>query len=252
MKVLFCGDIVGRAGRDVVIKEVPRLRRELGLDFVAVNGEKIYSPAAVFHLQEAMTNARVGPATITVRRGSEHFERTLTVEKPIKPATASPSFGMALWDGSTNEILVHPAPLSQIRESAGQIFATLHTVLSRKSDVGVQQLGGPVMIIRAYKTFLDSDSGWRRVLWFSVVLNVNLALINMLPFPVLDGGHITLAIVEVIRRRAVSARFLNMVQSACAMLLIGFMLFIMFFDIGDWVSSARKNRDTTVIFAPKD
>ena len=39
MKVLFCGDIVGRAGRDVVIREVPRLRRELGLDFVAVNGE---------------------------------------------------------------------------------------------------------------------------------------------------------------------------------------------------------------------
>ena len=39
MKVLFCGDIVGRAGRDVVIKEVPRLRRELGLDFVTVNGE---------------------------------------------------------------------------------------------------------------------------------------------------------------------------------------------------------------------
>ena len=39
MKVLFAGDIVGRAGRDAVIKEVPRLRRELGLDFVAVNGE---------------------------------------------------------------------------------------------------------------------------------------------------------------------------------------------------------------------
>src|SRR5258708_25313315 len=39
MKVWFCGDIVGRAARDAVIKEVPRLRRELGLDFVAVNGE---------------------------------------------------------------------------------------------------------------------------------------------------------------------------------------------------------------------
>ena len=37
--MLFCGDIVGRAGRDVVIKEVPRLRRELALDFVVVNGE---------------------------------------------------------------------------------------------------------------------------------------------------------------------------------------------------------------------
>ena len=39
MKVLFCGDIVGRSGREAVIKNVPRLRRELGLDFVVVNGE---------------------------------------------------------------------------------------------------------------------------------------------------------------------------------------------------------------------
>ena len=39
MKIMFCGDIVGRAGRDAVVKEVPRLRRELGLDFVVVNGE---------------------------------------------------------------------------------------------------------------------------------------------------------------------------------------------------------------------
>lgn len=39
MKVMFCGDIVGRSGRDAVIREVPRLRRELALDFVVVNGE---------------------------------------------------------------------------------------------------------------------------------------------------------------------------------------------------------------------
>ena len=39
MKVLFCGDIVGRSGRDAVLREVPRLRQEQGLDFVVVNGE---------------------------------------------------------------------------------------------------------------------------------------------------------------------------------------------------------------------
>ena len=39
MKVLFCGDIVGRSGREAVTKNVPRLRQELGLDFVIVNGE---------------------------------------------------------------------------------------------------------------------------------------------------------------------------------------------------------------------
>jgi 2',3'-cyclic-nucleotide 2'-phosphodiesterase len=39
MKVLFCGDIVGRSGREAVTKNVPRLREQLGLDFVVVNGE---------------------------------------------------------------------------------------------------------------------------------------------------------------------------------------------------------------------
>jgi len=89
------------------------------------------------------------------------------------------------------------------------------------------------------------------MLWFSVLLNVNLALLNLLPFPVLDGGHITLAIVEVIRRRPVSARFLNVVQSACALILIGFMLFIMFFDTSDLVRSAHNDREQPMVFAPK-
>jgi calcineurin-like phosphoesterase len=39
MKILFCGDVVGRSGREVVIANLPRLRRELALDFVVVNGE---------------------------------------------------------------------------------------------------------------------------------------------------------------------------------------------------------------------
>jgi metallophosphoesterase (TIGR00282 family) len=39
MRFLLCGDIVGRAGREVVIAHLPRLRRELGLDFVIANGE---------------------------------------------------------------------------------------------------------------------------------------------------------------------------------------------------------------------
>jgi metallophosphoesterase (TIGR00282 family) len=39
MKFLLCGDVVGRAGREAVVAQIPRLRRELGLDFVIVNGE---------------------------------------------------------------------------------------------------------------------------------------------------------------------------------------------------------------------
>ena len=225
------------------------LRR--GDEVVALNGEKLFSFIPVLHEEEVMTNGPVHPVTFTIRRGSEQFETVLVPEKPLKPAGAGPSFGIAAWEGTTNITLAHPTPFDQIATSANQIFATLGTVFSHKSDVSVQQLGGAVMIIRLYTNLFESEHGWRQVLWFSVILNVNLALLNMLPFPVLDGGHITLALFEAVRRRPVSAKLLNYLQSACAAVLIGFMLFIAFFDTGDWVRSARKNREQPMVFAPK-
>jgi regulator of sigma E protease len=89
------------------------------------------------------------------------------------------------------------------------------------------------------------------VLWYSVLINVNLAMLNMLPFPVLDGGHIALALIEAVRRRPVSARVLQHLQTACAVLLIGFMLFLAFFDTGDWLRSASKEHEEPIVFAPK-
>ena len=93
------------------------------------------------------------------------------------------------------------------RASAGQIFNTFGALFSHKGEIGVQQLGGAVMIIRVYSNLFQDEDGWRRVLWFSVILNVNLALLNLLPLPVLDGGHITLSLIEAVRRRPVSAKF---------------------------------------------
>lgn len=218
-------------------------------EVVALNGDKIYSPSAIIHAQAQMTND-VEPVTLTVRRGEEQFDITLVAKKPLKPENAQPVFGAAFWFGSTNEVLVYPTPGEQIAESTGMIFATLKTVFSPKSDVGVQQLGGAVMIIRAYKNFFASENGWRRVLWFSVLLNVNLALLNLLPLPVLDGGHILLSTIEAIRRRPVNPRLLNYIQSGFAAVLILFMLFILFYDTGDWVRSARADRQEQIIFAP--
>ena len=214
--------------------------------------QKVYSPETINYAEEMLTNGPLRPVTFTIRRGNEQLERTVTPERPVKPAKAEPSYGILAWLINTNEALSYPTPPEQIRTSAGQIFATLSTVLSRKSDVGFQQLGGPVMIARAYKTFFETENGWRRVLWFSVVLNVNLAMLNMLPFPVLDGGHITLAAIEAIRRRPVSVKLLQYIQTACAALLIGFMLFIAFFDTSDWVRSARSGHQETIEFAPKN
>jgi len=211
---------------------------KVGDEIVALDGQPIYSYYSVWDLEK--TNVAVKPVTMTVKRGTNQFDSVLLAEKPLKPADASQQFGI-LWQVDTNETITHPSPAEQIGQSAGQIFGTLRTVFSPKSDVGLQQLGGPVLIIRAYKNFLDSANGWRRVLWFSVILNVNLALLNMFPLPVLDGGHILLSLLEVVRRRPVNAKVILYIQNACAIILISFMLFIAFFDTGDWIRSSHNS-----------
>ncbi len=222
-----------------------------GDEIVALNGESIYNPNAIDYAQLAMSNSVIKPLTLTVRRGDEQFERTITPVKPVQPTNSIPLLGIMAWQGDTNVTLVHPSPLDQIKVSAGQIINTFGALFERHGEIGVQQLGGAVMIIRVYSTLFQDEDGWRRVLWFSVILNVNLALLNMLPLPVLDGGHITLSLIEWVRRRPVSARFLNFIQSAFAVLLITFMIYIAFFDAGDWFRSSRAERDVPVKFAPQ-
>ena len=219
-----------------------------GDEILALNGEKIYSPFAVDSAQEAMSNGVVKPLTLTVRRGGEQFDKTLTPVKPLQPANAYPLLGITAWQGDTNKTLVYPSPVEQIKASAGQIFNTFGALFSH-SEIGVQQLGGAVMIIRVYSNLFQDEDGWRRVLWFSVILNVNLALLNMLPLPVLDGGHITLSLIEWIRRRPVHAKILEKIQTGFAALLITFMIYIAFFDTGDWLRSAHADRDVPVVFA---
>ncbi len=245
-------DAAGRATILDIVSNSPAAQAGLksGDEIIALNGQTVYSPDMIDDAQTQMSNGVVKPLTLTVRRGDQQFDRTVTPAKPLQPANVPPLLGILSWQGDTNFMLVHPKPWEQVSASATQIFSTIGALFQPKGQIGVQQLGGAVMIIRVYSNLFDDADGWRRVLWFSVILNVNLALLNMLPLPVLDGGHITLSLIEVIRRRPVSARLLNAIQSGFAMLLIGFMVYIAFFDAGDWVRSARADREQPVIFLP--
>ena len=124
------------------------------------------------------------------------------------------------------------------------MWRTIKVVSSPSSNVGVDQLAGPVGIAKMKYQLLQTEQGWFRVLSFFVFFNVNLAILNMLPFPVLDGGHITLSFGEMIMGKPPQGRILEAVQSLFAFALIGFMLFITTKDIGDSVPSGGDSPDS--------
>jgi regulator of sigma E protease len=75
-------------------------------------------------------------------------------------------------------------------------------------------------------------------------------MLNLLPLPVLDGGHIALSLVEWVRRRPLSMAILEPLQTACALVLIGYMVYITFYDTQDsWHMLSAGGGE--VRFAPK-
>jgi regulator of sigma E protease len=194
------------------------------------NGTPIFHPEA---LADFIENHPAEPLTLQVMRAGKLFEPQMT-PTVLDDGTGNkaPRIGIR-WDGSGRTSIAHPDPIEQVYNSITSTINTIAAVASPKSDVKLQHLSGPVGIGRVYYFLFQSDRGWQMALWFSVVLNVNLAILNMLPIPVLDGGHIVLAIIEAIRRKPVNIRVLEFVQTGCAVLIIGYMAYVSFFDIGD-------------------
>jgi regulator of sigma E protease len=171
--------------------------------------------------------------------------------KPEVPASgeSQPRIGV-VWDDMGKMDLVNPGPIEQVQSSVNSMVSTFGALFSSKSDIKPQHLSGPLGILRIYYILFESDQGWRMAIWFSVLLNVNLALLNLLPIPVLDGGHIVLALVEAVRRKPINAKILNWVQTACAMLVIGYILYVSFYDAQDFPWK-RNKQDALPQFSPK-
>jgi regulator of sigma E protease len=177
---------------------------------------------------EQLKAAGEGPVSLRIQRQSEEKTVQLTPAPP-KEESSVPFLGLG-WGRMT---LVHPDPVSQIADAVATIRSMLDALISPKSDVKAQHFSGPVGILRAYYGLFNSPEGWRLALAFSVFFNVNLAIFNMLPFPVLDGGHITLALIESVRRKPINSTLLEYLQTGCAILVMGFISYVTFFDIGD-------------------
>jgi regulator of sigma E protease len=224
---------------------------------VALNDEQIYDWGTVVKHVEQNPGK---PLTLTVQQGGRQLKARILPQTPDGAKQAmlgiysfETSYGIT-WDAGGKMTIAHTSPLEQISAGVQTVTNTIGALLSPQSDIKLQHISGPIMIMRYYYILFQSEFGWQLALWFSVVFNINLAIINLLPIPVLDGGHILLAILEAIRRRPLNLKVLEILQGACAILLIGFMLYISFYDVQDlpWNSSQKPIFSSPAKAAPPE
>lgn len=131
---------------------------------------------------------------------------------------------------------VREAPWTQIADAVSVTFSSVASLVNPKSDIGVSHLNGIFSIADAY---YEISFDLRRVLMLTVLINVNLAFLNLLPVPVLDGGHILFATIERLRGKPLPRRALSTVQTVFVFLLLAFMALVLFRDF----SRTRGNSD---------
>lgn len=137
-----------------------------------------------------------------------------------------------------------PNPFEQFGDVLGMLGTSIYAIAHHeKTGVGMRSFSGPLGIMGGWWAEFASG-GMRRGLSVAVMLNISLAVFNLLPIPVLDGGHILFAAIEGIRRKPVSPRFAYVTSTAFAAILITFMLYISVLDVQKFLP-ARSPRNPT-------
>lgn len=227
-------DHQGSAIVETVIKNSPAAKAGLkkGDQILKVNGNDLFSAG---QLAQYLKKKDFKSVVLDVKKkNGELVKIEVTPAKPLPPSKLDPILGVRWNTKSEVDVrLVNPDPFTQVADSLKMMWVTVTKVADRKSSIGLDDLSGPVGIGEVLFTLLQTENGWRRILSFLVLFNVNLAVLNMLPFPVLDGGHITMAILEKIFGKPMEMKTMEVIQTACALALICLMLYVTSKDIGD-------------------
>lgn len=218
-----------------------------GDKIIAVNGDPIDS------WQQLSLKIRVRPGravTLMVERDGEQLEAIVTPR--LSPAPEKEAQGqqvgligieavseyeqrrVGLWDVGISPILTHMDPFSALVHAGNQTAGWTVTIVWAlwkivQGEISPRTLGGPILM--AQMTGEAAQQGLLYLIFLTAVLSINLGLLNLLPIPILDGGHLAFFGIELLRGRPISVKKREMAQRVGLVLLVGLMIFAFYNDI---------------------
>lgn len=176
---------------------------------------------------------------LTVEREGQRYELAVT-PRPTRQQGAAGTEEIGL-------IGIGPAPESQYRRlspvaafAAGvkktvdlSVLIVQGFVKLIQAKISPKTIGGPILIAQMAGEVVQR--GPVELLSFTALLSINLAILNLLPIPVLDGGHLLFSLIEWLRGKPVSLRRREIAQQVGMVLLVGLMIFALSNDISRWL-----------------
>ena len=208
---------------------------EMGDKILTINDQNFLDSDAVY--EEVVENIDSEIIILVDRRGEqiefkvtpaqlEGYDHQLLGISMLDTGVIKYNIFESIWRGlSTTGILIW-----RVLEAFGLIIASLFTGGELANEVS-----GPVGV--AVITGQVVKMGWLQVLQFAAILSINLGIINILPFPALDGGRLLFILAEAATRKKLSEKIENIIHNSGFILLLVLLVFVTFRDISKYSSN---------------
>jgi regulator of sigma E protease len=193
----------------------------------AVNGAPIED---WFDWVDVVRNAPGKPLEVEIDRGGQRLD--VQVTPGVQQADDGSEYGFLGLAAMSNQVKF--GPLAAIGRSIAETWdkSALTLGFLKKmltGDVSVKNLSSPIMIAKVAGD--TARASWQMYLGLLALLSISLGILNLLPIPILDGGHIVYGLVEVVRGRPVSERTQIIGAQIGLVLVAGMVLIAVYNDI---------------------
>lgn len=144
--------------------------------------------------------------------------------RQLEKSQSKAVLGLPLLD---REVRYNPTPLAQFGEVLKDTYRTLKSLITGAANP--KYVAGPVGIVQIVHQ--SWSLGAKEALYWMALISLNLGIINLLPLPVLDGGHIVFSAIEMATRRPIKSKTMERMIVPFVVLLIGFFIFVTYNDI---------------------
>jgi regulator of sigma E protease len=195
-----------------------------GDTILSVNGQTV----GYGSLQEAIKAHAGKEISLSWKRGSQNMSALVT---PTSEGRIGISLEIAYRGPVVQEhysfLEALPLGIQELKFTSVLFLSNMYQLVVGKASL--KSMGGPVKIAQMAKR--SADVGFIEFFGFIGLLSISLALLNILPFPALDGGHLVFLVYEAVFRREVPSKVKIVIQQAGFILLLVFMAFVLYNDV---------------------
>ena len=224
----YVGSMTSTEDRQVFPAEEAGIRE--GDQIVAINGQVVTEWEELTSIVHNLPDEII--AVEWQRSGVNYSDSLLVVKETVPTAEGNVDVGMI----GIGRVLEHTdLGFTQSVKYGARSTYMFGTLMARglwsmiTGETSMDQVGGPVMIAQMAGEM--ARRGWIDVFYFMAIISVNLAFINILPIPGLDGGHFLIISIEGIIRRPLPIKVKLIIQQIGMMFLLGLILFITIQDV---------------------